>query len=155
MTTKLELTSLNTLKTYAQGQLVELPPFAEGQPFIARLRRPSLLVLAKAGKIPNELLTSASTLFSSKGSKDATSTDRVVQMNDMFDAICEASFVSPTYTELKEIGVELTDEQKMFVFTYAQNGVKALDSFRTERSDIITHSNGSLLQAETESGTEY
>lgn len=131
MTTELQATSLETLKAYTQGQLVELPPFAENQPFIARLKRPSLLMLAKGGRIPNELLTSASQLFADN-SRSTKSADMVIQMNDVFETICEASFVSPTYTELKEISIELTDEQKMFVFNYAQNGVRALASFRTE-----------------------
>lgn len=51
-----QITSLQNLKTYTKGQIVELPPFAEGMPFVARLKRPSMLALVKSGKIPNELL---------------------------------------------------------------------------------------------------
>jgi hypothetical protein len=51
---------------------------------------------------------------------------------DLFDVMCEASFVEPTYKQIKEAGVELTDEQYMFVFGYAQNGVRQLQSFRSE-----------------------
>ena len=129
-----EITSLSTLQEYAKGQLVELPPFAEGQNFVAQLKRPSLMALAKAGKIPNELLASAEGLFDS-GSKSKGSKDNVEILNEMYDmieTICEASFVSPTYQQIKDAGIELTDEQKHFVFQYSQQGVKALSNFRTE-----------------------
>ena len=51
-------------------------------------------------------------------------------MLSVIDVICEASFVSPTYNELKENDIQLTDEQLLFIFNYSQTGVKALDSFR-------------------------
>lgn len=129
----MELTSIAQLQEYSKGQLVQLPPFAEGQEFVARLKRPSLFALAKAGKIPNELLTGANNLFTNQKNK-ASNNDRdiVREMCDMFDAVCEASFVSPTYQEIKDAGVELTDEQKSFVFEYSQQGIKALNNFRTE-----------------------
>lgn len=131
---ELELTSLTQLQEYAKGQLVQLPDFAEGQPFVARLKRPSLLALAKAGKIPNELLYSAEGLFaSSKNQKESTESSGVInEMCNMLDAVCEASFVSPTYQAIKDAGIELTDDQRTFVFQYCQQGVKALDNFRTE-----------------------
>ena len=44
--------------------------------------------------------------------------------------ICEESFVEPTYNELKSNGIQLTDEQQLFIFSYAQRGVDALKSFR-------------------------
>ena len=47
----LKLTSIEELKKYANGTVVELPSFSEGQPFVARLKRPSLLSMVKQGKI--------------------------------------------------------------------------------------------------------
>lgn len=127
----LEATTITQLQNYAAGQVVELPPFAEGQPFYARLRRPSMMVLVKSGKIPNSLIKTANSLFlgSSVDNKD----ERV--MGDMFavlDALCEASFVEPTYSEIQAAGIELTDDQMMFIFNYTQHGIKALDSFRSQ-----------------------
>lgn len=125
----MEVTSIADLQRYAEGQLIELPAFAEGQPFFARLRRPSMMVLVKSGKIPNSLVKTANSLFLSSRVDDKD--ERV--MTDMFsvlDALCEASFVEPTYKEIQEAGVELTDDQMMFIFNYTQQGVKALDSFR-------------------------
>ena len=130
----LQITSIEQLKNYKSGQIVELPPFGDGQPFVARLRRPSMMSLAKRGKIPNELLNSANSLFErgpqglmQKGKFDD---ETMTKLFDIIDVICEASFVEPLYKDLKDIGIELTDDQYMFIFNYTQNGVQALDSFR-------------------------
>lgn len=130
----LQITSIDQLKNYKAGQVVQLPPFGDGQPFVARLRRPSMLSLAKSGKIPNSLLSSANSLFE-KGPQGLMQSgkfddDTMTKLFDIIDVICESSFVEPTYNELKEVGIELTDDQYMFVFNYTQNGVQALDSFR-------------------------
>lgn len=129
--TNTNVTSIEELKKYREGEVVELPSFAVNQPFVARLRRPSMLVLAKNGAIPNDLLTSANSLFEKGGqSFNALDETMLTKMFDVMEVICEASFVEPSYKALKEAGIELTDEQYMFVFGYSQNGVKQLNSFR-------------------------
>lgn len=132
----LKVTSIEELKNYSHGNVVELPSFGDGQPFIARLKRPSMLNLVKMKKIPNTLLESASSLFES-GATDAMhvnisdiDSNAMSQMFDVIDIICEESFVEPTYKQLKEANIDLTDEQLLFVFGYTQNGVRQLDSFR-------------------------
>ena len=55
----LNVTSIEELVKASQGTLVELPPFAEGTRFVARLKRPSMLAMIKGGKIPNSLLLAA------------------------------------------------------------------------------------------------
>lgn len=130
-TQKLSVTSLRELETYKDGKIIELPPFAEGQPFVAKIKRPSMLALVKEGKIPNSLLTSANSIFQNGvGSYDAEDKEALKELFDVIDIICEASLVEPTLQEIKDIGLSLTDEQMMFLFSYTQNGVKALDSFR-------------------------
>ena len=131
---ELKITSFEELKTYAAGEVVELPPFAEGRPFVARISRPSMMSLVKSGKIPNSLLKSANELFSSgiTGAFDEENEEALSQMFDLMDVICEASFVEPTYQQIKDAGVTLTDEQLMFVFNYSQAGVRALESFREQ-----------------------
>lgn len=126
-----KVTSIEELLEYQRGQFVQLPDFAEGMPFFARLRRPSLMALVKAGKIPNGLIQTANRLFNGKGMDDKSET----AMNDVFgvfDALCEATFVEPSYKAMKEAGIELTDEQMMVVFNYTQEGVKALEPFRKQ-----------------------
>lgn len=126
-----KITTLDDLRSYAKGKIVTLPPFAEGQPFVARIKRPSLMELVKNGEIPNELLTRANDLFFDS-SKAVNSEDKetMSQIFEIIDSICRASFIEPTYDEILESGIKLTDEQMMFIFQYSQKGVKALESFR-------------------------
>lgn len=132
-TTKTEqITSLEQLKQYANGNIVRLPDFAEGQPFIAKLKRPSILGMAKQGKIPNSLLVKTNELFVQSGSLDTEENSMMQEIYDVIDLIADETFVEPTYKEIKSTGIELTDEQMMFIFNYSQQGVKALESFRTE-----------------------
>lgn len=127
----LSITSISDLQKYKKGTVVRLPDFAEGQPFVARLRRPSMLVLAKQGKIPNALLNAAGELFSKGGSGlDTDDNDMLSQVYDICRIICEASLLEPTLEEIESVGIELSDEQMMAIFNYTQTGVKALDSFR-------------------------
>jgi hypothetical protein len=132
-TTKTEqVTSLEQLKQYANGNIVRLPDFAEGQPFVAKLKRPSILGMAKQGKIPNSLLVKTNELFVQSGSLDTEENSMMQEIYDVIDLIASETFVEPTYDEIKSTGIELTDEQMMFIFNYSQQGVKALESFRTE-----------------------
>lgn len=142
------VTSFETLQEYAKGTLVELPSFAEGQPFFARLRRPSMLVLAKSGKIPNRLLTTANKLFMETGI-DEKDEKIMPEMFEVFDTILDASFVEPTYKQIKEAGIELTDDQRLFVFSYTQQGVKALERFRTRPTDNERVVYGEIVQQAT------
>lgn len=137
----MEVTSLEALKSYSMGQLVELPPFAEGQTFVARLKRPSMLALVKAGRIPNSLLQSANTLFIS-GTMDEKNKDAMSDVMEILDTVCDACFVEPTYQQIKDAGIQLTDDQMMFVFSYSQRGVKALDPFRQEPKDTAVAGSG-------------
>lgn len=128
------VTSISELKSYNRGEIVKLPDFAQGQPFYARLRRPSMMGLAKSGKIPNSLLDPASKLFVTgnvDGNAMKANAETLDKMFDIIDVICDASFVEPTYQELKDNGIELTDDQYMFIFNYSQMGVKSLENFRS------------------------
>lgn len=130
----LKITSIEELKEYTKGEIVELPSFDENHPFVARLKRPSLLAMAKAGRIPNSLLDSANELFAqgpaTVANKRVKDENMMKDMFEVIDLICESSFVEPTYQELNDAGIELTDDQYLFIFDYTQRGVKALENFR-------------------------
>ena len=127
------ITSFEDLKRYSGGTVVELPPFAEGQPFVAKLRRPSLLALAKGGKIPNQLLHRAGQLFNGGGAAlDSDDDDMLSSIYDISMVVVRASLVSPTLDEIHEAGLELSDDQIMAIFNYTQGGVSALKQFRGE-----------------------
>lgn len=129
----MNITSASDLQAYANGVVVRFPDFAEGQAFVARVRRPSMLVLAKSGKIPNTLLTTAGELFSKGGGGlDADNKNMLGDMYDIMHIICEAALIQPTLQEIESAGLQLSDDQMMAIFNYSQAGVKALESFRQE-----------------------
>lgn len=144
---KLKPTSIELLNTYHGGQVVELPPFAEGQPLVARMSRPSIMFLAKTGKIPNQLLSKAGELFS--GNAKALSSDDGNMLNEVYDvmhAIAEASLLEPTLADIEGAGLQLTDDQLTFIFNYSQNGVQVLEQFRRKREMSQRNRNGGKVQ---------
>lgn len=129
----MQVTTIGQLQTYSKGKVVRLPDFAEGQPFVARVRRPSMLVLAKQGKIPNSLLSTANELFVGGGSGVDIENEKLLQ--DMYDVcmiVCDACLIEPTLRDIEDAGLTLSDDQIMALFNYAQQGVKALEPFRQE-----------------------
>lgn len=129
----MEITTVSDLQSYAKGVVIRFPDFAEGQPFVARVRRPSLLVLAKSGKIPNTLLTTAGELFAKGGGGIDSDNDKMLSdMYGIMHIICESALMQPTLNEIESVGLTLSDDQMMAIFNYSQAGVKALESFRKE-----------------------
>lgn len=128
-----KVTPISDIMKVSNGSIVELPPFVEGTRFFAKIKRPSLLKMVKMGKIPNALMFRANELFvQNTGSFDPSDDDMMAEIFDILEIMCEESFVEPKYKELLDNGIELTDDQKMFIFNYSQQGVRALESFRTE-----------------------
>ena len=102
-----KVTSIDELKVMSQGELVELPPFIAGQKFVARLRRPSMMGLIQKGKIPNNLLRAANSLFTNKVEEEADLDDAFLKdVLGIIDILADASFIEPTWTEIKEAGIE-------------------------------------------------
>lgn len=128
-----EVTSLADLQVYAQGQVVELPGFFSEEPFVARLRRPSLLALTKSGKIPNALLSAANELFT--GKQDKSDPVDLSEIMGVLEVICESALLEPTYKEIVDAGLTLTDEQYTAIFNFSQRGIKALEPFRTKSEE--------------------
>lgn len=127
--TDADITTIDQIREYNKGKIIELPAFSDGQPFIAKVRRPSMLVLVKQGKIPNSLLNQATHLF--KEGAGALGNDNTINdLYDIMETICESALVSPSYSEIKNAGLTLNDQQMMAIFSYTQQGVKALESFR-------------------------
>lgn len=122
----MEVTRMDALRAAAADQVVELPGFGDGKPFCARLRRLSLLSLAQAGKIPNELMSAVSELYR-RG--EISAPDLQVTGETML-FIAEQALLEPTLPQLREAGVELTDLQLTAIYLYSREGVSALRPFR-------------------------
>lgn len=125
---ELRETTFEDLKRYSMGELVALPSFSDDMPLIVRLRRPNIMSLVKNGKIPNALLSSVSSLFN--GKVDISKETDYSNMFEIVNIMCKEALISPTYEQFEEANIDLTIEQKMAIFNYTQEGVKALDSFR-------------------------
>ena len=127
------VTSIEKLKKLSQGQEVELQGWDE-EPFVCVLKRPSLLGLVENGDIPNPLLHAAYILFN--GSNNPKDQVNLKEMNDLYRIIAKAAMVNPTYDQVVEAGLELTDMQLLEIYRFTQLGVKSLISFRTKQEDI-------------------
>lgn len=129
-------TTIAQMQQYAKGTLLKLPDFDDGQPFVARVKRPSMLALMKNGTIPNSLLAAANALFTGTAQDRSANDDElykdVAQVTDIVAAAC---LLSPTYEEITNAGLQLTDEQLFALFNYTQGGVKALEPFRDEQAN--------------------
>ena len=126
------VTSIEKLKKLAQGQEVELQGWDE-EPFVCVLKRPSLLGLVENGDIPNPLLHAAYILFN--GSNNPKDQVNLKEVNDLYRIIAKAAMVNPTYDQVVEAGLELTDMQLLEIYRFTQLGVKSLISFRTKQED--------------------
>ena len=130
---EMKVTSLKQLKEYSKGQLVSLPCFGEGQEFIARVKRPSMLKLISNGVIPNTLLIKAQQLFLEETeSFDPDDENVLKEMLGVLEVIAKESLIEPKYQDIIDNGLQLTDEQLMFLYNYSQQGIKALEPFRTK-----------------------
>ena len=136
----IKVTSIDQLKLMSGGEIVKLPPFVQGQDFYAKLRRPSMLKLVQSGQIPNSLLRTANMLFSGGVNEELDRDDEFMKdLFDLIDVLAGAVFVEPSWSELKQAEIELTDEQYMFIFNYTQEGVKQLEPFREDEEVASTY----------------
>lgn len=133
---ELKVTELSKLIESAKGEIVQLPGFTEDVPFFARVRKPSLLGLVKAKKIPNNLLIKTNELFVQDGTGfDTDDANMMEDLCNVLDVIAQETLVEPSYDDLKNNGVELTDQQRTALFSYSQQGIKALEPFCTVEED--------------------
>ena len=125
------VTTVHEMMTYTGGQIVTLPAFGEGMPCVVKLKRLSLLALIKSGRIPNQLMATATNLFNTgkmaDGEKDNDS--YLKSTSEMLELFAKASMVEPTHQALQDAGVELTDLQLAAIFSYSQSGVKDSERF--------------------------
>lgn len=123
----MNITSIDELRLMSGGEIVELPPFVQGKQFVAKLRRPSMMNLVRQGKIPNSLIKMATDLFNGTTKDSETSAEEAMpQMLQIMEIMAEATFVEPKWSDIKAAGIELTDEQMIFIFNYTQSGVQQI-----------------------------
>jgi hypothetical protein len=134
----MSVTKLDNIKKMAGPKEVELPGWEEEKvevgkdendnpiyeyksiPFVAKLKRASLLGLASKGKIPNQLMNIAQQLFTQSINPSKTS---LKDITDVVDIVVQECLVEPSFEEIKDY---LTDEQRYAIFSYSQQGLKGL-----------------------------
>lgn len=130
----MKATSIESLNKIAEGEVVSLPPFVDGQEFCARLKRPSFLGMVQSGKFPNALLNTANELFSKTDKKSTGEQTSLQEISEIVLIVLKEAMLEPTYQQLEEIGLQLTDEQQMAIFQYTQTGLKKLSTFHGEQA---------------------
>lgn len=158
---ELQVTSIDAIKKVVQGEIIELPPFEDGTPFVARVRKPNMLTLVSNGKIPNALLSSVSELFKKNKEgkikpEDMGDEDSINKLSDtmkLFRIMADAALVEPTLKAIEEVGATLSDQQLVAIFNYTQSGVAALQSFREEQTRVESDTDQPKVQSKTKRNT--
>lgn len=138
-----QVTSLEQFRMMSMGEIISISPFIGEEYVNIRVKKPSMMKMLSDGRIPNTLLATAQDMFNlgskkSKKSKDDDGLSAITDVIQIADIIAQECMVEPTYDEIASFGLELTEQQLMEIFTYAQGGVKLLENFRKEQ----TNSNG-------------
>lgn len=141
----MQITTIEQLQAVKKTQIIELPGFDDGTPFICEVKKPNMMQLISSGKIPNSLLAVAMDLFNNNGGKTMkkaeTDAKSLKELVGMMNIIADSTLLNPSYETLKKAGIELNDDQLMALLIFSQNGVKALENFRMQRtSDTNTQS---------------
>lgn len=136
MSEELRITSVDEMREYGGlTRIVKMPPFANGAPLVAKIKPPSVLRLASEGKFPNELLNKAAEMFIDGKNLDTEDPALLSGVFGVLEIMARATLVSPTYEEIREAGLELSDTQLMFLWNCSQSGVAALEPFRDVKED--------------------
>lgn len=121
-----KITSIAALRRAAEKTEIVALNGWDGEPFVCRLRRTTLRGMITAGKIPNPLLGAAQKLYEGAGSR---ANANIRDMLRVMELVVEDALVEPRYCELKDAGIDLTEEQFGAIFAYAQKGVQAIEPF--------------------------
>lgn len=136
-------TSIEAIQKIKREDVVELPAFLDGTPFVARLRRPSLFVMAKTGKFPNPLSAAVDELMSNV----QRPTTPVEERAKVLSIVARAAMVDPPFEAVEEI---IDSFQMMAIWEYVVNGVKALIPFRALRDVFADGADGRAMAAAAE-----
>lgn len=137
----MNVTSLEQLRNIKINDIVELPSFDDGTPFVAELKKPNMLMLMANGHIPNTLLNVAMDIF--QNGKGQETIDKALNdpkdlkvLTELLLVLAKACLVNPSFKQLEDLGIELNENQLSAILTYAQGGVVALENFRKQQTNI-------------------
>ncbi len=127
------ITTIEDLKKVSTVKEVDLPPFVDGTPFKAKIKRAGLIDMMYNGKIANPLLDIAFKLTDGSGTDDktikkATAEEKLESLKFMM-SIVENCLIEPSYKDIKDCGIDLTDEQIIAIHSYALQGIEHAKKF--------------------------
>ena len=135
----MQITSIEQLQAIKQTEIVELPSFEDGTPFVVEIKKPNMMQLMVSGKIPNTLLSVATEMFNGKTGqvmgKASEDIKTLKELVGIMEILAEASLVKPAYKDIKKANVQLTENQLMAILMYSQGGVKSLEKFRNQQTN--------------------
>lgn len=147
---ELTVTNIEELKKQST-EIIDLQPFSGDKLIRVRVKRLSILGLCQSGEIPNQLLGVARKLFY----QDKIEQIDLKEYGKVIDIICKNTLVEPSIEQLKEIELELTDEQKFELWAYSQQGVEGLKSFRKVAKGTIDNNDVKDVQKKTKPNFKY
>jgi len=126
--------------------IISIPDFNNEKTINVRVQKPRLMAMAAKGQIPNHLIGIATEVVGGKQKNSKKDDELLKDAALMMELYCQACLVDPTYEEFKDI---MTDQQADYIFRWATNQVKELDSFREESRDSSNDDNGKKVQKVT------
>lgn len=117
---------------------IKISGFEEGEEIEVKVKKPSLMHLISYGKIPNPLMPTVIKIFEGKLTKQEAEKMAHIDELKLIDIFVSGTLIEPAYEEVKEY---LTDEQRNEIFTFAIGGLKALDNFRTNETNVEPSAN--------------
>jgi len=133
----LQVTSASELKERArknrEGELVELP-----SGIVLRVARPQLVSLLTGNAVPGKLSAIALKLING-GKAQLNNVDEMNGMMALVDKVVVSAVVEPKVVEKdpaeNEVGIaDLSDDDKLAIFSYVQSGEAGLEKFRRQLS---------------------
>lgn len=123
--------------------VIEIPGFDNESKIKVRVRKPNILTMFSQGKIPNHLLSVATTMVGgNKSNPKKDEEERNSEVLDMLELYCTVCLVEPTYDEFKEI---ITDQQKEAIFEWGMGEVAEAATFRNEKEVQPDNNDGEAL----------
>lgn len=119
---------MTSIEDIRATQVVSLPDWLGDGDFECELKRPSLFTMAATGVIPNPLMQVARKLFFDGGI--SAERGNLEEEGRVLLEVAKAAMVSPSFDELAERGIGLTDDQIIAIWKFVQGGARELDRFR-------------------------
>jgi len=133
---ELKITNVNEIKEYFEGEIVELAPFENGKPFVARVRVPSLVEIYRLGKIPNTLIVEVRKYFDTLEKDENNNVTinfadkRARNLMNLALKMADVVLIEPSMKELRGAKIRLSDMQLLSIYNYVDKKVSEMIPFR-------------------------